>query len=185
CDFLVHGVVFHEQDASLAARLQSGGVDGPALRLNLAHRRQFEAGSEPERRARSLAAFDADVAAEQLGETLDDGQAEPGTAVATSGRRIDLRERLEQRVQAIGRDAAARVANRAAKQDVLHIAARDRESEGHTAVLRELDGVSAEVHEYLPETIGVAIQNSRHGRIDRYLHRQSLRLCGDADRAHD
>ena len=70
----------------------------------------LQAQLEPEGRSLLEPAFDADPAAHQLGELLDDREAEAAAAVAARARAVDLREGVEDRVELLLGDADAGVA---------------------------------------------------------------------------
>jgi hypothetical protein len=118
-DLFIHDVVFGEQDALAAA----------AYFIDMRRRRRrdlvvsghyIEARREPERRANAFATLDARFAAHELVETPHDRQAETRAAVAARGRGVDLRERPEQRVDAIGGNADEGVANFEAQHHAAH-----------------------------------------------------------------
>ena len=101
----------------------------------------------------AFAALDADFAAHQLGEAPDDRQPEPGAAVAARRRRVDLRERLEQRVQRDRQECRCRcrAPRSAAGRAAASLTALRVTSDRHAAALRELDGVAAQIDQDLPE----------------------------------
>jgi hypothetical protein len=88
------------------------------------HRRRRDSHRQldPEGRTAAGHALDPDLPTHQLGEPLADGQPEPGAAVLARGRSVDLRERLEQLRQVLGRDADAGVAHGNAQRALLAVA---------------------------------------------------------------
>ena len=189
-DLLVDDVVFGKKDARptiwqpagrcRAATSAGSGFSGATARLasdgvgfgrrevaECRVRRRRRRDREPERRAHARNALDADVAAHQLGESLDDRQAEAGAAVAARGRRIDLRERVEQHSAALRRDADARVAHGDAHGQVGVAAIDHAHVDRDLAALGELHGVAAEVDQDLPDARRVADDVGGQARIDR------------------
>ena len=160
-DLAVGRVVVHREDA------HAGDVDRLEALVGGGQRRGVllrEAGGEPERRAGARLALDADLAAHELDEAPADGQAEAGAAVPPRGGGVGLRERLEQHVELLGRDADAGVAHREAQRrrglTLLHEPHRHR----HLAALGELDGVADQVGEHLAQAPRVAAQEPRGRR---------------------
>src|SRR5207247_1716858 len=102
----VRRIVVDDEDALAAdlRREQQAFLD-IALGLDLDGRR------EPELRAMAGLARDLDLSAHRLHQALADHQAEAGSAVAARRRCVDLRERLEESVHAVGGNADAGVLN--------------------------------------------------------------------------
>jgi hypothetical protein len=82
----------------------------------------------------------ADLAAHEFGQALDDGEPEAGAAVVAGGGGIDLREGLEQAVDAIGGDADAGVGDFDAQLAGPNAGAGGVQD--HVALVGELDGVA-------------------------------------------
>jgi hypothetical protein len=140
-----------------------------------------------EQRALPRLAVHADRAAHQLGQPLADRQAQAGAAVLARGGRVDLRERLEQPRQVLGRDADAGILHREADTaSLVHRLAVHRHED--LALVRELDGVGQQVDEDLAHARGVAhqrlgravldqvgqvqvlLQRARRHQVERVLH---------------
>jgi hypothetical protein len=115
---------------------------------------------EPERRSLVQAAVDADAPAHQLGELLDDRQAEAAAAVAARARRVDLREGVEHRVELVLGDADAGVAHLEAKLHRVVALAEDGDVEDDAAALGELDRVVEQVDEHLAQAHRIALDES-------------------------
>ncbi len=82
------------------------------------------------------------------------------------GRRIDLRERAEEAVHPVGRDADAGVSDLEPDDDFGVGGLGERGGNHHLAVLGELDGVAGEIDKHLPQPVGVAAQAVGDLRMD-------------------
>ena len=101
---------------------------------------------EPERGSAPDLAFDPDVAAHQLHQPRRDRQAEPRAAEAPGGRAVGLRERLEDELLLVARDADARVDDGEVQADLAGQLRRDVDAQADSPRLREFDGVADQVH---------------------------------------
>src|SRR5437667_54384 len=117
----------------------------------------------PERGALSDSAGHGDGPAERVHELLHDAQPEPDTAGAAGAALADLVEGLEDRVQVVGRDARAGVAD--LDHDPTGASSRVRHH-GDPPRLRELDRVVDQIVDDLLQLHAVGLQH-REVRLDR------------------
>ena len=154
-------VVVHREDA------HAGDVDRLGRSSSAVERRAGPAsrsGGEPERRPDARRALHADLAAHELDEAPADGQAQAGAAEAPRGGGVGLRERLEQHVELLGRDADAGVAHLEAQRRPVVPLVHEPDGHRHLAALGELDGVADQVGEDLAQAPRVAAQGRRARR---------------------
>ena len=155
--------------------LLGGGGDGGAERRD-------ERGAPPD------LALDANAAAHERGEPLADRQAEAGATVLSSRGRVDLTERLEEPLDAIGRDADAGVAHRKLKSQgrlrLLGGAARLRgvtHLDGHASGGGELDRVVDQVGQDLAQSRDVADDPIGYALVDAVGEFEFLGGRGDGE----
>ena len=128
--------------------------------------RVLERDLEPERGAGPHFALDADLPVHGFDELLGDRESEARAAVLARGRRVDLREALEQPVDAVFGDADARVAHLDAQPDATSLTRGGHDVHADLATLGELDRVVHEVGDRLPDSGGIALQPVREPVID-------------------
>src|SRR5262249_25323709 len=131
-------------------------------RLDRPDARLLEGDAEPEGAPRPERAVDADLAAHQLDEALGDGKPEPGPAVFSAHRAIDLRESLEDERGLLRRDADAGIGDGEFEAQALILAREAGDAEHDAPVRRELDGVVEEIEEHLAQAAGIALEPARH-----------------------
>ena len=106
--FLVGGVVFHQQNPQLARRR---GDNGRGFEVGGQFLGQGQPDGEEERASLAQFAFDPDAPAHHLHEALADGKPEARAAEAPRHGGVGLGEGLEETLLGGGRDADARVAH--------------------------------------------------------------------------
>lgn len=111
-----------------------------------------QADAEIELAALAGRAFDGNLAAHQVEETLGDGQAQAGAAIAAGGGAISLAEGIEDVLLLLGRDADAFVAD--AEFEVVF--AGDQNAQTNAAGFGEFDGIAQQVEEDLLEAQRIA-----------------------------
>src|SRR5262249_29436676 len=140
-DLAVRRVVVDREDARARER-RDVAPDRP---LHAA--RGAEADGEVEGRAAPRLARNADPAAHELDELLRDREPETGAAVAPRRRRVDLAERPEEPLAALGGDPDPRVADLEAEHGVVALAPVDPSRRDDLALGGELDPVRDQVEE--------------------------------------
>ena len=143
-----------------------------------------EGRGERERGAGAGLALDPELAAHQRDELRRDRQPEPRPAVLPRGRAVGLRERLEDELLLVLRDADAGVLHGHHDTRLLLVLALDRDADHHAAPFGELDGVREEVDEDLPEAEWIADQRARDVGREVVLDREALLLRAQGDGAH-
>jgi hypothetical protein len=141
----VRGVVVDGQDAHLRQVRIARARRVPRARAG----RLAEGQLEPERRPLSRRALEADGATHPLHQLAADGEAEARPAVLARGGRVHLRERLEELLLRIERDANARVAHRDPHARRAVRRRGPRGVNGDLPLARELHRVAHEVHQHL------------------------------------
>ncbi len=126
--------------------------------------RYGEAGGEVEGAAFPGGALDPDLSLHVLDELLGNGQAQSGAAVESCGRAVGLGESVEDMVELFCRDANARVRHGEAQGAGLVRLGIVGDADGDFSAVGKLDGVADEVHDDLPQALGVADQFDRHIR---------------------
>ena len=135
--------------------------------LTASARRRDDADDEAAALARHAAALDGDGAPLQLGQALADRKSEACPAEPSRDRGVRLAERLEQPVDAVRRDADARVADRDVDFPVpLRIRTGDRHRSDGTpgdrhddlARRRELDRIRQEIEDDLAQPAGIPMR---------------------------
>ncbi len=121
-------------------------------------------------------AFDTGLAVHQRDEATHDRQSETRTPVMSRGRCVDLRERLEQRFEALGRDSYSGIANFAADDRAGLIGADEPQVDRHLAFARELDCIAAEIEQHLAQAARIAHQPVGQQRVDDGDQLESLRM---------
>ena len=116
-------------------------------------------------------AFDPDVAAHQLDQPRRDRQAEAGAAEAAGRRAVRLRERLEDQLLLVARDADAGVDDREVQADLAGQLRRDVDAQPDLPAVGELDRVADQVDEHLPQPQRVA--DERVGHFRRHVEVQA------------
>ena len=96
-----------------------------------------------------------------LGQAPRDGEAKPRPAKLARGGAVALREALEEVREHIGTDAEPRVVHRQLHQHVRAVALQALRLHHYAPLPRELDRVSHEVDEDLPDAPHVAVQETR------------------------
>jgi hypothetical protein len=129
---------------------------------------------EPERAPATRPLGDADLAAHQVHEVAADRQAQSRSAELARRRAVGLRERLEERGPDDLGDPDPRVFDLEPHALDSALVAFAADAHGDPAVLRELDGVSAQVDEDLPQPMRIAHHGARHVRIDQDLEGELL-----------
>ena len=132
---------------------------------------------EPERRAGTRAAVDADLAAHQRDQAPGDREAEAAAAEAARRRTVGLGEGVED-ASAVGLGQAdAGVAHLEAQHGgVVAIARQQARREDDFAARRELDRVADEVEQHLAQPPGVAAQRRRQRGGDTHDELEALAL---------
>ena len=103
-----------------------------------------------------------------------DGQAQAGAVVPARGRGVDLRERGEDALLILRRDADARVGH-GEPHPGLAIARRfELHVERHAAAFGELHGVGEQIDQHLPQPQRVANEVVGHGLVDVGVELESL-----------
>src|SRR5450631_2674378 len=88
-----------------------------------------------------------------------------GAAESSRGRCVQLRERLEQRVQTRLGYSDAGVANFETQRRVLEVVRDDAHTQCHLTVLREFDRIAAQIDQYLAEAPRISL----HPLRDRWM----------------
>ena len=179
-DAPVGGVVVHDQQAPPGQARLLAAKAGRSL-----GNRWFGPDGKMEGRALSGDAFHPHGAAHHLGQSLGDGQAQAGAAVFPGRGGIHLAEGPEQDLQAILRDADARVAHGKMQGHGFFLSRLLRplfhgHREHHLALLGELHRVVEQVDQDLAQSRHVAENGRRDVRPD--FHRQVELLFGGAGR---
>ncbi len=117
---------------------------------------------DPETAAALLGTFETDAAAHRLGESLGDGRAQPGTAIATGHADVGLLECLEQAGAHARWDADAGVGDREAQVCPGIRTFDHRHAQGNRARVGELDCVAGEVEQHLAQVTDIAAQALRY-----------------------
>ena len=140
-----------------------------------------------EGRALVLAALQADLPAQELGQFAGDGQAQARAAVFAAGAAVGLPEGFENGALLFLGNADAHVLHGDADGLVcgcdafgqIHIGAWPENGEGHCALVRELEGVREQVAQDLLQSVRVREQAARqvHSLFDLEGH---AFVCGDA-----
>src|SRR5690606_6022856 len=113
-------------------------------------------------------------AAHELDQAAHDAQSQSGAAMFARPRCVDLRERLEQRVQSFARNADAGVAYFAAYPHTLGRPLEQLNVDGDVALLCELDAVATEVQQNLLDATGIAAHVHGQCGVDLQLQIESL-----------
>ncbi len=175
-DAAVGGVVVDDQQL-LAQQLRGAGC------LEGAGRFGSRLGPDGDVKGRSLArhpvALDPHGAAHHLAEPAADGQSQAGAAVAARGRGVDLAERAEQPIHAIGRDADPGITDLEVQRVNGVLVGRrgvlvDRHRHHYLALFSELDGVAEQVGEDLAQAGHVSDDRLRRSRSDQVGQIQPL-----------
>ena len=132
-------VVDDEHSGAVQAVIGRGRVVGSAFDADAEVRAEVEPASLPRY------AVDAKFASHHANQVVTDGQAQAGAAEAAAGRGIGLRERLEEPLQLLRRDADAGVANLEAQPDRIGIARQHLDAHDDLTPFGELDRVIAQV----------------------------------------
>ena len=111
---------------------------------------------EPERRPGTRLADQPEPAAHELHQLPADGEPETGAAETARGRGVRLRERHEEALLVLVRDADPRVDDVEVERHPFGVLVQDRDPDDDLALGSELDRVGAEVHEHLTDPGGVA-----------------------------
>ena len=171
-DLGVGGVVVDHQHAA-AGQLARVGHRGQALRL-------LERQREPERRALAFAALDADLAVHQVDQVAADRQAEAGAAEAPRRRAVGLRERREQALSGLVRNADAGVAN----ADVQAPRVVHADGDDDLAAFGELDGVGQQVGQHLAQAVRIAAHGGGQAVVDAAGQFELLRMGARRHQLH-
>ena len=136
----------------------------------------------------SLVALETDGAAHRLGETLGDGRAQPGAAVAARQAAVRLLERLEQALAQRHGDADPGVGDGETQAQVLAFDQGGGHRQAYLAFVGELDRIAREVQQDLAQVTRVAPQLGRNGVVDlpfiAHLLAARLRHEDQADALH-
>ena len=97
-------------------------------------------------------ALDPYTSAHRLDQPRGDGEAKTSPAILASRRSVYLREGQKDRVQPVGGNADARVRHGEVNQPFLSFAFRFGHMDGYFALFGELDCISDEIDQYLPES---------------------------------
>ena len=179
-------------ELSSASRMRRGrrsassrrGLGGRSARRSArGSRRRPAADGEEERRAAARLALHPHPAAQALGEAPADHQPQAGAAIDAGDRGVGLAERLEQAVDAVGRDADPGVAHGEEELDqAVPLARRRVDLQADLAARRELDGVVEQVDQDLPQAAGVALDRRRHAVRHPAVEREPLAARPSASR---
>ena len=102
-------------------------------------------------------AFDPDIPAHHVHQILADGQAEAGASVFTGGGRVRLAEGLKQHRLLLRRQPDAGIGDTEMQNEMIVAMLQNVHSgDDFTTLVRELDRITAEVDQNLPETHRVA-----------------------------
>ena len=176
-DLQIRRVVVHDQHADA-----SEGSHGQRFRRRRGDR--FHARREPEARALSRSAVQADLAAHHFHEPLGDREPQPSPAVVTGGRSVGLDERRKDCVLVLRGDADTGVADFCPDEHARARDVGDRDRDHHFAVGGELDGVVEQVREDLAEPEAVGDDASGYGIIEAADQLQPLTLCARCEQGH-
>jgi hypothetical protein len=169
-DAPVGGVVVHHQDRHPGEVHPSPGGGGRRRRAV----RQLEARREVEGAPLSHLADHAELPSHHLHELSGDGQAQSGPSEAAGGGGVGLGEGREDLLALLLGDADAGVHHREAQAHVVLAPGGHLGFQHHLSLLRELDGVSHQVHHYLAEAAGVPQDGLGHLRGDAAGQLQAL-----------
>ena len=142
--------------------------------------RKLECRREGKRAPATGRALDLECAAHDLHEPAADREPEPEPAEAPRHRRVDLRERLEERRHVFRRDADAGVGDREPQLGPVAPQLREGDSHDDFPSLRELQSVREQIQQYLLEADRIAAQLARH--VDRRLEEDLEILAGGPNR---
>lgn len=152
-------VVVADQQRLHPCQFATGGQRGGVRVL-----RHGEAGGEVEGAAFPHGAFDPNLPLHILDELFGNGQAQSGAAVEPCGRAFGLGESVEDTGEFFSRDADARVRHGEAQGARLAGLGVVRDADGDFPAVGKFNGVADEVHDDLPQTLGVPDQFDRHIR---------------------
>ncbi len=133
---------------------------------------------DPEHRPFPLDTIDRDLTAHHLNEFTANRQPQPRPAVSPRRRRVDLRERSEQAINAILGDPDPGVAD--LDRDPCSVVADplgQRRRQVHLAVFGELDRIAQQIDNHLAEPFGVADDSPRDRPGDPTVQLEPLRVC--------
>src|SRR6185312_2283874 len=131
---------------------------------------------EPEGRALTGFAVDADLAAHHRRQLLGDGEAEAGAAIAARRRLVGLGEGLEDPALRFRRHADTGVADFDAQLHGFRADLVGADVDHDLAALGELDGVADQVGQHLAQAAGIAGEAARQVRRDVGAEAQALLL---------
>ena len=187
-DFAIDLVVLDEQHASADARVGGGQRCLRRQCAVMAH----SGLPEPEGRAASFLALEADFTFHALRQFADDDQAEAGAAKLAGRRIVGLGEGGEELLAGGARDADAGVADRVTDPAARLISAvlvcgggLASEREEDRAALGKFDGVAQQVAEDLLDPVGVAEHRLGQVRGDHRAQQDALRRGHFDERLHD
>ena len=121
-----------------------------------------------------------ELARHQRHQAPRDREAESRPAVAARHRRVRLGELLKDGAQLVFRDTDPRVPHAELYGRTVAVALNDARRHVDLALLRELDGVPDQIHEYLAQARGIAAHHLRH--VGRHVHRQLEVFLAGSDR---
>mmetsp|Transcript_15772 Transcript_15772/g.43678 ORF Transcript_15772/g.43678 Transcript_15772/m.43678 type:complete len:281 (+) Transcript_15772:1423-2265(+) len=151
------------------------GRAGPHLARLVAHRRRCGRQGQlgPEHRALARRAAQADLAAHQRGQLAADGQAQAGAAITPRRRFVGLRERLEQALLLVERDARAGVGHldmHPFAGTALAVAGQRPDPHRNATLLGELQRIAGQVQQHLAQSRGISDQRRRQPGVQREQH---------------
>jgi hypothetical protein len=115
----------------------------------------FEPCREVERTPTARLAFNPNSIAHHLDQMATDGKAQPGPAVSSRRRPVNLNKWVENRLMSIGRDAYSCVSYRKPKTDLVGSMGPQADAHRNIATFGKFDGVVDEKSEELAQAPGI------------------------------
>ena len=170
-DVEVDVAVVDDEHAHAAQRVFAGRSRRVLQRRECLRRGDREFQLDPELAADARRTLQADLAAQEVGQPLDDGKPKPRAAEPPRDRRIGLSERREQERLYVGRNADAGVSHSEAEGHPIVGGSEPVNAQGDgAAALGELDRVRKQIGQDLVEACGIAFQGRR--KVVRNIDRE-------------
>ena len=143
-----------------AGRAGSVGFGGPGI-ARWRRRAQGQAQTETENAAAAGCAAYLDAAPHQLHQLFANGQPQTGPAKAAGGGGLGLRKTVEHALQVFCGNANAGIFDHELQRGVDGVQVQQPDMHGDLALVRELDGVAAQIDQYLLQAHVITNQHFR------------------------